>query len=121
METNHFSTFNSSSNSNSSSSSNNNNNNNNSNNINTVSQHKCKNTIKPIIDYVKLQKILFIYNAIQSGWTVKNVRGKYIFTKKHHNKKEYFYDTYLKEFIESNIDSTLEATSNVSEKKKTII
>jgi hypothetical protein len=54
----------------------------------------------------------FIYNAIQDGWNVKKVRGKYIFTKKHHSKKEYFYDTYLKEFIESNLglDPKLESS-----------
>jgi hypothetical protein len=59
-------------------------------------------------DFVRLQKMSFIYNAIQDGWNVKKVRGKYIFTKKHHSKKEYFYDTYLKEFIESNLEASLE-------------
>lgn len=56
-------------------------------------------------DHAKLQKMAFIYNAVQDGWDVKKVRGKYIFTKKHHSKKEYFYDTYLKEFIESNLET----------------
>ena len=70
---------------------------------------------KQKIDYIKLQKMSFIYNAIQDGWNVKKLRGKYIFTKKHHSKKEYFYDSYLKEFIESNIESSLEA--KVVEKK----
>ena len=64
---------------------------------------------KQKIDYVKLQKMKFIYNAIQGGWNVKKLRGKYIFTKKHHSKKEYFYDNYLKEFIESNIEATIDA------------
>ena len=31
-------------------------------------------------------------------------------SKKHHNKKEYLYDSYLKEFIESNIDSNIESS-----------
>ena len=61
------------------------------------------NISKQKIDYVKLQKMVFIFNAIEDGWNVKKVRGKYIFTKKHHGKKEYFYDSYLKEFIESKL------------------
>jgi len=67
------------------------------------------NISKQKIDYIKLQKMLFIFNAIQDGWSVKKVRGKYIFTKKHHGKKEYFYDSYLKEFIESNLDANPES------------
>ena len=63
------------------------------------------NVPKQKTDHVKLQKMAFIYNAVQDGWDVKKVRGKYIFTKKHHSKKEYFYDTYLKEFIESNLET----------------
>ena len=35
------------------------------------------------VDYIKLQKMAFIYNAIQSGWTVKLNQDSYIFTKKH--------------------------------------
>jgi hypothetical protein len=68
------------------------------------------NTSKQKIDYIKLQKMSFIYNAIQTGWNVKKIRGKYIFTKKHHDKKEYFYDSYLKEFIESNIESNIDTS-----------
>ena len=75
----------------------------------TLNSNKISSNIsKQKIDYIKLQKMSFIYNAIQSGWCVKKVRGKYIFTKKHHNKKEYLYDSYLKEFIESNIESNTE-------------
>ena len=67
------------------------------------------------IDYIKLQKMTFIYNAIQKGWSIRKIGRKYIFTKKHNNKKEYLYDSYLKEFIESNIEPTAntETTSSL--------
>jgi hypothetical protein len=95
--------------------------NNNNNNDSTIKSNKkistsktnnnklISNISKQKIDYIKLQKMSFIYNAIQSGWNVKKERGKYIFTKRHHNKKEYFYDSYLKEFIESNIGADTES------------
>jgi hypothetical protein len=56
------------------------------------------------VDYIKLQKMAFIYNAIQSGWTVKLNQDSYIFTKKHEGKKEIFLDTYMKSFIEKNMN-----------------
>jgi len=56
------------------------------------------------IDYIKLQKMAFIYNAIQSGWTVKLNKNSYIFTKKHEGKKEIFLDTFMKSFIEKNMN-----------------
>ena len=56
------------------------------------------------VDYIQLQKMAFIYNAIQSGWTVKLNQDSYIFTKKHEGKKEIFLDTYMKSFIEKNMN-----------------
>ena len=56
------------------------------------------------IEYIQLQKMAFIYNAVQSGWTVQRKNDSYIFTKKHEGKKEIFLDTFMKTFIESNID-----------------
>jgi len=46
----------------------------------------------------------FIYNALESGWTVKKRKDAYVFTKKHEGKKEIYLDTYLRRFIETNID-----------------
>jgi hypothetical protein len=54
------------------------------------------------IDLVHLQTLSFIYNAIESGWSVKKRDDKYIFSKKHEGKKEVYLDTYLQKFIESN-------------------
>jgi len=55
------------------------------------------------IDFIDLQKLLFINNAINDGWSVKKRNEKYFFTKKHENKKEVYLETYLQTFIESNL------------------
>ena len=56
------------------------------------------------IDYITLQKMALIYNAINSGWSVRKREEKYIFTKKHEGQKEVYLDTYLQKFIESNLN-----------------
>jgi hypothetical protein len=59
---------------------------------------------KLVIDNTKLQKMLFINNAIEDGWEIKmNKDNVYTFSKKHENKKEIFNDKYLMEFIKKNI------------------
>tara|TARA_B100001540_G_C15633469_1_gene563237 strand:- start:47 stop:229 length:183 start_codon:yes stop_codon:yes gene_type:complete len=55
------------------------------------------------INYKLLQKMIFIYNALKSGWNIRAKNDKFIFTRKHHNNKEYFQSDYLKKFIENNI------------------
>ena len=55
------------------------------------------------VDFMKLQKMAFIYNALEKGWTVKKIDNQYIFYKKHEGKKEVYLDTYLQNFIESNL------------------
>ena len=49
-----------------------------------------------------LYKMMFIYNAINSGWSVKKSNDLYVFTKKHADKKEFYLDNYLKKFIKEN-------------------
>ena len=56
------------------------------------------------IDTIKLQKMTFIYNAVESGWSVKKRKEAYVFTKNHEGKKEIYLDTYLRNFIEANVD-----------------
>lgn len=71
---------------------------------------------KEIIQFDKkeFQKIMFIMNAIEKGWTIKKTEESYIFTKKHEGKKEIFQSDYLEKFIESNIDmNTLRMKSNI--------
>ena len=47
----------------------------------------------------KFQKMLFITNALEDGWTVKKSQDSYIFTKKHENRREIFQENYLENFI----------------------
>lgn len=56
------------------------------------------------IDYITLQKMTFLYNAIESGWEVKRKENTYVFTKKHQGKKEIYNDSYLKSFIQANLN-----------------
>jgi hypothetical protein len=55
------------------------------------------------MDSSTFQKMLFIYNAIHSGWTVKKQNESYVFRKKHEGKQEVFLDSYLNTFIKSNL------------------
>ena len=50
----------------------------------------------------QFQKMVFIMNALDQGWTIKKKEESYIFTKKHENRKEIFQENYLDEFIKSN-------------------
>lgn len=52
----------------------------------------------------KIQKMLFIINALERGWTVKKSQDSYIFTKKHENRKEIFMENYLEKFVGDNLD-----------------
>jgi hypothetical protein len=52
------------------------------------------------MDQQTFNKMLFIYNAVQEGWTVQNKGSKYIFTKKHEGKREVFQEDFLQQFVE---------------------
>lgn len=52
---------------------------------------------------LQLQKMMFIMNALNDGWTVKKSQDKYIFSKKHENKVEVFQEEYLATFILQNM------------------
>jgi hypothetical protein len=62
------------------------------------------------IDMLTFQKMNFIMNAVETGWTVKKNEDNYIFTKKHEGKREVFMADYLEKFIDKNMkldDKTL--------------
>jgi hypothetical protein len=44
------------------------------------------------IDKLKFQKMVFLFNALDSGWSIKKNKDSYIFTKNHEgkNQKRYF-------------------------------
>jgi hypothetical protein len=57
------------------------------------------------LDILKKTKMMFIFNALEKGWKIKKKDDRYIFSKNHEGKKEVFLDSYLKRFIESNINN----------------
>jgi hypothetical protein len=57
------------------------------------------------INKKQYQKIIFINNALDDGWSIKKMNEKYIFTKKHENRREIFQEDYLENFIVSNFKS----------------
>ena len=60
-------------------------------------------TQKLKIDNLQIQKMLFIYNALENGWSVEKEQDTFFFKKPHENKKKYFTDEYLKEFIQNQL------------------
>jgi len=55
------------------------------------------------IDNLQIQKMLFIYNALENGWNVEKEEDKFFFKKPHEDNKKYFTDEYLKEFIQTQL------------------
>lgn len=55
-----------------------------------------------VLSKAKFQKMMFIMNALSSGWTVKKTNDSYIFTKKHEHKREVFETEYLETFVQTN-------------------
>jgi len=54
------------------------------------------------IDNIKFQKMIFLYNALDNGWSIKKRNDSYIFTKNHEGKKEIFDEKYLSIFMKEN-------------------
>ena len=48
--------------------------------------------------------MLLLYNTIEQGWSVKKRNDSYIFIKNHENKKEVLDDSYLMQFMKTNLD-----------------
>ena len=56
------------------------------------------------IDKMKFQKMVFLYNALDNGWSIKKKQNSYIFKKNHEGKKEILKETYLSIFMKDNSD-----------------
>lgn len=54
------------------------------------------------IDQIKFQKMVFLYNALDNGWSIKKRNNSYIFSKNHEGKKEIFEASYLSIFMKEN-------------------
>ena len=59
------------------------------------------------LDKKKIQKMVFILNALDDGWSIKKSNENYIFTKKHEGKREIFKEDYLETFLISNMKGIL--------------
>ena len=63
----------------------------------------------------KLKELIFIYNALENGWSIKKKKDIYIFSRKHHNKKEVYDNEYLQKFIDNNSQITNKLLQFISE------
>ena len=55
------------------------------------------------IDNFTLQKMIFLYNTLESGWTIKKNNQQDVFSKKHEQKHEVYLESYLKDFLNKHI------------------
>ena len=55
------------------------------------------------VNFIAFQKMQFLFNAINEGWTIKKINNTYIFRKKHEGKHEVFQESYLLNFIADNL------------------
>jgi hypothetical protein len=55
----------------------------------------------------QFQKMVFIHNALDQGWSIKKSQESYIFTKKHENRREIFQENYLETFLISNFSPNI--------------
>jgi hypothetical protein len=53
------------------------------------------------------QKMMFLTNALEEGWSIRKSNDSYIFTKKHENKREIFQEDYLEKFLLTNSSCAL--------------
>ena len=56
------------------------------------------------IDKKFIQKLLFIHNCLNDGWTVKKIAHKYLFSKNHECKRKFFKKKYLRHFVNNNLE-----------------
>ena len=56
------------------------------------------------LDKINFQKMIFLYNALENGWSIKKRKNSYIFTKNHEGKKEIFDESYLSIFMKDNFN-----------------
>jgi hypothetical protein len=61
-----------------------------------------KNNLK--VDAITFQKMLLIFNSIEQGWSVKKRKDSYVFIKNHENLKEILDNSYLLQFMKTNLD-----------------
>ena len=60
------------------------------------------------LDITTVYKMLFIYNAVQKGWTVRKLKNTHFEFSNNKDviKKDFYLDDFLKDFVKSNLDIT---------------
>ena len=54
-----------------------------------------------MLDSVQQQKVvMFVFSALEDGWSVRKQKEQYVFSKPHEGKKEVFSKDFLYAFIE---------------------
>ena len=71
--------------------------------INYTTNMNFKDLPKIKINNLNLQKMAFLYNALENGWQVSKNNDKYIFIKKHEDKLDIYLEDYLEKFIISTL------------------
>ena len=56
------------------------------------------------INKIKFHKMVFLFNALEQGWSIKKKNNSYYLLKNHEGKKEIFDDTYLSTFMKDTFD-----------------
>jgi len=56
------------------------------------------------VNNVTFKKMLFLYNALEDGWSIKKKDDTYVFSKNHEGKKEVLEESYLLKFMKNNFD-----------------
>lgn len=56
------------------------------------------------VDLIQIQKMAFLFNAVENGWSVRKENNYYVFKKNHEGKKEVYLDKYLQQFLSKNLD-----------------
>ena len=51
------------------------------------------------INEIKFHKMVFLFNALEQGWSIKKKDNSYYLLKNHEGKKEIFDDAYLSTFM----------------------
>ena len=49
--------------------------------------------------YKEQNKMRFLMNALNDGWSVKKRNDRYIMTKRHENRREVFEEEFLEDFV----------------------
>ena len=56
------------------------------------------------INKIKFHKMIFLFNALEDGWSIKKKKDSYFLLKNHEGKKEIFLDSYLSRFMKEQMD-----------------